>query len=192
MEVDGVVLAAGRSERMGEVKALLRLGADTFLETAVRTLRAGGCARVVVVVADEAVAGAAVRTGSAVIRRGGAGGEQIDSLRAGLDAVSPGASAAVVLPVDHPLVRPETVGALVARHREDPTAIVRPVHNGRPGHPTLFPRSTWAALASDPLPRGARTLVESGDAPVVDVPVTDEGVLVDIDTPEDYRRHADH
>ncbi|MBD0320868.1 MAG: NTP transferase domain-containing protein, partial [Gemmatimonadetes bacterium] len=57
--IAGIVLAAGRSRRMGEPKAFLRLDGITFLEHAVRALRGGGCGEVWVVAGDDAVVEAA-------------------------------------------------------------------------------------------------------------------------------------
>jgi molybdenum cofactor cytidylyltransferase len=187
--VAGVVLAAGRSTRMGRSKALLEVDGGTFLGTCIRTLAAGGCAPVVAVVPPGADAEAreAADAGAHVVDGAGAGSEQIDSLRRGIDRLE-GATAAVVLPVDHPLVRSDTVRALVEAAHADPDAVVRPVLRGQPGHPTLFPRSAFDALRDPALRRGARSVVES--ARTVDIAVEDEGVRADIDTPEAYRRYV--
>ena len=186
--VAGLVLAAGRSERMGEPKPLLEIEGRTFLRATVETLREGGCRGVTVVVGSPDAASAARSAGAAVVQ-GRPAGEQIDSLRAGLDVLPDDVDAVAVLPVDHPRVRPATVGTLIGAWRAEPAAIVRPVHGGRPGHPTLFPRRVWAALRDPDLPRGARSVVDAER--VVDVPVDDPGVLVDIDTPEAYEREQD-
>lgn len=187
--VGGVVLSAGRSARMGEPKALLEVDGRTFLEAAAEALLEGGCREVVVVAGatDRGVADAA-RQLPLTLTRAPAGSEQIDSVRTGLDALSPDLLAAVVLPVDHPLVSATTVAALIDASRSDPEAIIRPTRNGRPGHPTLFPRTVWPRLDDPALPRGARSVVESPDTRTVNVPVDDAGILADIDTPGDYRR----
>lgn len=190
--ITGIVLAAGRSERMGRTKALLEVGGRSFLAAAAGALRGGGCEEVVAVVRADAddVARAAEAVGAVVVRNGRPDAEPIDSLRLGLVSARADATGALVLPVDHPLVTAETVAHLVAAHRGTPDAVVRPVRDGRPGHPTLFPRTVWAALAQEPLPEGARSVVEAEGTRRVDVPVADPGVLVDIDTPELYRQHA--
>lgn len=182
------MLAAGRSTRMGRPKPLLEAGGETFLLLTIRALRDGGCDAVVVVVGygDETAANAR-DAGASVIRNRDPGSEQIDSVRMGIDALPEGTVAAVVLPVDHPLVRPTTVAALITRWRDAPDRIVRPVHEGRPGHPTLFPRPVWSDLRGI-LPHGARGVVEDDAHPTLDVAVEDPGVIADIDTPEAYAR----
>lgn len=184
-KVAGLVLAAGRSERMGEPKPLLEIEGRTFLEATITALRDGGCTQVTAVVASSDAATTA-RSAGAGVTEGRPDGEQIDSLRSGLDALDDNVAAAVVLPVDHPRVRPATVGTLIDAWRTESSAVVRPVHVGRPGHPTVFPRRVWAALRDPDLADGARSVVERER--VVDVPVDDPGVLVDIDTPDDLSR----
>jgi len=201
-EAVGLVLAAGRSSRMGEPKALLELGGRTFLQACVETLWDGGCSSVTAVIASPDAAFAA-RSAGASIAQGQPDGEQIDSLRSGLEELGDDVAAAVVLPVDHPRVRPATVATLLAAWREElesvgaagrgaveaAVPIVRPVHDGRPGHPTLFPHRVWPRLQDTRLSDGARSVVESEQ--LVDVPVDDPGILVDIDTPADLERERE-
>ena len=187
-EVAGIVLAAGRSRRMGRPKPLLEAGGESFVARTVAALREGGCGHVLVVApADPGDVAEAARAAGAEVAVSDPDSEQLDSLRAGLTLLSDDVGAAAVLPVDHPLVLPATVSLLAERWRGAPRSIVRPVHDGRPGHPTLFPRAAWRALERE-LPRGARSLVEDGSHEVEDVAVEDPGVVADIDTPEAYAR----
>lgn len=187
--VDGVVLAAGASRRMGSPKALLDSDGASFVERAVRLLRDGGCRAIVVVIRPGAdrVGTAASGAGARVVVNPDESAEQIDSLRLALRNLDPGASAALVLPVDHPLVRPATVRALIDAHGRDEGDIVRPVHDGQPGHPTLFAAAVFDALYDSELERGAESVVESLASRRADLDVDDPGVVADIDTPEDYR-----
>jgi molybdenum cofactor cytidylyltransferase len=185
----GVVLAAGRSRRMGRSKPLLQVGERSFLRAAVETLMAGGCRDVVVVVASSDVETEACSAGARVRWNDAQDAEQVDSLRLGLAAAPADATAALVHPVDHPLVRPATVRALIDAHSAHPGAIVRPSHSGQPGHPTLFPRAVWPALQDDALPDGARSVVEDRATETVDLTVDDPGVLADIDTPDAFQHH---
>lgn len=191
--MDGVVLAAGRSVRMGRPKALLDAGGETFVARAVRVLRAGGCRDVVVVVppADtEAIAAEAGRAGARVVVNPDAGAEQVESLRLALAALPADAAAAAILPVDCPAVRPATVAALLAAYRARRAPVVRPVVRGTPGHPLLLDRRLFGNVSSPDLVEGVRTVVESHSAEREDVPVDDDGALLDVDTPGDYRRFA--
>jgi molybdenum cofactor cytidylyltransferase len=190
--IRGIVLAAGRSRRMGQPKALLPAAGDTFLGRAVDALRSGGCREVTVVVRPpcdeqtERIAALARECGARIETI--AEGEQIDSLRAALRRVEAETEAAVVMPVDFPLVDSAVVAALIAAfHRLHPPIVV-PVYRDKHGHPVLFARAVFADLLADPLPEGARTVVHAHAGRLVEVPVDEAGVLLDVNTPSDYRR----
>lgn len=192
--VAGVVLAAGRSSRMGRAKALLPVGEQTFLESAVRTLREGGCDPVVAVLPPNGDAGRMV---ALVESAGGTPtvnpdpeAEQVDSLRRGLERLGEGPAAAIVLPVDFPLAGPGVVRRLIEAFRGRGAPIVRPIHHARPGHPVLFARDLWSELSDPGLEEGARDVVHRHHAEIEDVVVDDRGVTVDVDTPEDFAREV--
>jgi molybdenum cofactor cytidylyltransferase len=191
--IAGIVLSAGRSRRMGQPKAFLRLGGATFLERTVAALREGGCGEIVVVAGprDDAaareIAEAAERLGARVAINPRSGSEQVDSLRAGLRAAGEAAAAAVVVPVDVPGIDPATVRAVIDAFGRDPhPPIVQPFDGERHGHPVLFARAVWPELLAGPLPEGARTVIHAHAAARAEVRVA--RLAADVDTPEDYRR----
>ena len=190
--IAGIVLAAGRSRRMGEPKAFLRLEGRSFLERAVAALREGGCGEGVVVVGpplDEVArrtADAAEALGARVAVNPDPGAEQVDSLRAGLRALGAEVTAAAMLPVDVPEVSPALVRALIAALRAADAPVAVPAREGKHGHPVLFARRVWPELLADPLPEGARTVVHAHREALAEVPVPT--LAADVDTPEDFRR----
>jgi CTP:molybdopterin cytidylyltransferase MocA len=190
VHVDGIVLAAGRSTRMGRPKSLLRVGGESFVERAVRVLREGGCRGVIVVVNDAVTETAALAemAGARVVVNSTRAAEPIDSIRLALSALPDDAAWAAILPVDHPLVEPRTIALLIeaARTREAP--IVLPVHHGVPGHPGLFARHTFDAFFRTDLELGAHSVIEAYAAEVVEIPVQDPGVAANLNTPEELSR----
>lgn len=186
----GIVLAAGRSRRMGEPKALLSAGDETFLRRIVRELAEGGCTRVVVVTGtgDDAarIAAEAHAAGAEVVVNGDPEAEQVDSLRAGLTALPPEAEAAVVAPVDVPDVAAGLVRGLVDGFRRTGAPVVVPAAGGRHGHPVLFGRAVFGELLEEALPEGARTVVHRHRETALEIPV--DRLPPDLDTPEEYRR----
>ena len=188
----GIVLAAGRSRRMGEPKAMLSAGGDTFLRHAIHALRDGGCAYVVVVTGrldDETarrIAEDAAELDAGIAVNPAAESQQVDSLRIGLAALPPQAEAAVVAPVDVPDVSGALVRAVVNAYRRTGAPVALPARGGRHGHPVLFDRRVFHELARPDLPRGARTVIHAYAAELAEVPV--DALPVDVDTPDDYRR----
>ncbi len=198
----GVVPAAGRSTRMGNPKPLLDADGATFLERTVAALREGGADPVVVGVRDHRgpIHAAARKTGAHVVAPDRVEDGPIATVRAAVEwATSPPAEgdtdrpvqALLLLPVDHPRVKGRTVGRLVeAFLAADPSPpLVIPVHDDRSGHPVLFHASLFSELREEGLAEGARTVVHRHRSRALEVPVDDRGVLVDIDTLPEYRRH---
>jgi len=193
--IKAIILAAGASVRMGRPKAALPLGerGETVLSVGVRTLVAAGLRDVTVVAGAhvEAVRSAIATSGERVriVEHRGWEQGQLSSLLAGLDAVSnPELDAVLVTLVDVPLVRPDTVRAVVAAWSTTRAPIVRPVNGDRHGHPVIFDASVFDDLrAADP-GVGAKAVFAIHRARILDVPVDDPGAFIDVDTPEDYER----
>jgi molybdenum cofactor cytidylyltransferase len=195
--IRAIVLAAGKSTRMGEPKALLKDGnGRTFVARVLHTLRAADVADLTVVTGAvhgfivAAVALDAPR--SALVRfaqnpdpdRG-----QLSSLQTGLDTVATaGVDAILVTLVDVPFVLPATVRAVVDEWRRTRAPIVRPAIGERHGHPVLFSREVFDELRSADASLGAKAVVRAHSERIVNVPVEDEGALIDLDTPEEYVR----
>lgn len=188
----GVVLAAGRSRRMGYPKALLDAGGETFVAHAVGVLRGGGCGRVVVIVPPgaDAVADIARAAGAGVLVNPEPDAEQVQSLRLAIRSLAAAVEAVVELPVDYPGVRASTVHALVEAFSRAPAPVMVSTCGGKHGHPTLFAREAWPELLRPELAEGARTVVHAHAraGTLCEVPVDDPGTLADVDTPADYDR----
>ena len=188
--VDGVVLAAGASTRMGSAKSSLEVDGTTFMTRAVKALRDGGCRDVIAVIGpDNGPAGAAAsQAGARVVMNVARDSEQIDSLRLAIRNLDPGAVAIAVLPVDHPLASAATTDAVIRAWAAARAPIARPTYAGVAGHPTVFAAELFDELLHGKLPEGARSVVAAHAAELLDVEVPDPGVTADIDTPDDYRR----
>lgn len=185
--VSALVLAAGLSTRMGRPKPLVSLAGRPILARTLDTLRASDVDEILVVLGAEAdrvrqeIPLEDVRT---VLNPDAAAGMSA-SLRAGLGAAAPSSEAFLVVLGDQPLVTPETVNTLLGKREASGARIVLPTYHGVRGNPVLLHRSLSKDIASITGDVGFRDVIRAHDPDVLEVPVEDPGVLIDLDTQDD-------
>jgi len=187
-DIAALILCAGRSTRMGTPKALLPLGAECALERIVRLFRTCGVEKILAVTGHEAERIAPVLTSCGVpcVQNADYDRGMFSSLQTGAERLQGLCRAFFVLPADIPLVRPETLRLLTNAFTEGKILACRPSLGGRRGHPPLLARELIAPILSFSRPGGLRALLADCPARVVDVACDDPGILLDLDTPEDY------
>jgi molybdenum cofactor cytidylyltransferase len=187
MSIAGVVLAAGSSSRMGRPKPLLMAGDQTFLARILGSMRQAGISDLTVVVAPDAarVCEEARSHGVGVVVNPRPERGQLSSFQTGVGALSKSCSGAVVALVDHPFVDSATYRSVAASLEESEERLVVPTYGGRRGHPLGMGRVWFPELAAVPDGEGVRWLLHRNPAAVLEIPVGDPGVTLDIDTPDD-------
>jgi molybdenum cofactor cytidylyltransferase len=187
--VAGIILAAGESSRMGRDKALLPLGPQTFIEHIAAVL-SGEVEPLLVVLgyhAAEIQRQAQLPQECRVLQNPDYRSGQLSSLKVAVRALaSEQVSGALICLVDHPAVSKAVVHTLLDRFRKTNAAILVPTFEGRRGHPVLFVSRLFEELEAAPLDEGARWVVHRHAAEVELVAVDEEGILWDVDRPEDY------
>jgi molybdenum cofactor cytidylyltransferase len=190
--VAAVVLAAGRSARMGSTNKLLApIEGKPILTLVVEAAIASGACPVIVVTGFEAERIAEALSGLDIMFARNPDFEQglSTSLRAGLNALPAEVEGALILLGDMPLVQVSDLKALIAafaakgRH-----AICIPVRGGKRGNPVLWGASYFPeakGLAGD---SGAKRLIEIHRDQVIEVEACSDGIFTDIDTPSDLAR----
>jgi molybdenum cofactor cytidylyltransferase len=183
-----VVLAAGESKRMGRPKQTLPYGTSTILQTVLDNALASpvdGTLVVLGAVADKIaplLANVPVRTVVNPDFRAG----MLSSVQRGIRALPASARAALIFLGDQPAVGPETAGRIVAAYRASGRGLVLPVHAGRGGHPLLIDLKYRAEIEGLSSGIGLRELLARHPDDILRVEIEDPGVILDIDTPEDY------
>jgi molybdenum cofactor cytidylyltransferase len=194
-----LIPAAGRSRRMGTPKLLLDVGGQTVVARLLAALATAGVSSRVVVHPDDVEIRAEVeRLGGIAfvpelpppdMRTSAAFGLAALKMRFESGGAAPPLDAPwLLVPADHPVLSADVITALLQATRANPGRIVIPTFRGRSGHPTVF---AWKhALEVDEIPddAGFNWLVRQHAAEVIHVPVENEGVVLDLDTPEDYER----
>ncbi|GFG73537.1 nucleotidyltransferase family protein [Mycobacterium botniense] len=185
--ITGVMLAAGRSCRLGTPKQLLPYQNTTVLGAALDTARGCGLEQIILTL------GAAEQAVRAAVRLDGVDVVSVDdfaagcsaSLRVALRRVSPHAAGIVLMLGDQPGVQPGVVRRLIDERTAAPIAICR--YADGVGHPLWFDRGVFGELAQLHGDKAVWKLVCSGRFPVHEV-VVDGAVPLDVDTWDEYRR----
>ncbi|NPV92492.1 MAG: NTP transferase domain-containing protein [Firmicutes bacterium] len=184
-----VILGAGFSSRMGWFKPLLPLGKCTVIERAIGCFLAAGVEDVLVVVgyrADEVVP---VVTSLGIPAVANPRYEQgmLSSVLAGVSGLGPEVDSFFLLPGDMPLVRPETVRALMTAYRGGGFGVVYPVYRGERGHPPLISTRYKDEIFTGNYPGGLREFLSTHEDEALDLEVEDGGVVFDLDLAGDYQ-----
>jgi molybdenum cofactor cytidylyltransferase len=189
--IAGLILAAGESSRMGTPKATLAYRGRTFLERIVQTLREGGLERIVVVLghqAEDIQRQIKIEAAQVVINPDYRSG-QTSSLQVGLRSlIADDLEAVLLCLVDHPAVAAETVRRIGATFRQCGAPVVIPTYQGRRGHPVLIGRQVFSELLGLACDIGADSVVRRYRPATQFVEVEDEGIVMDADDLESYRR----
>jgi molybdenum cofactor cytidylyltransferase len=195
--ISGIVLAAGSSQRIGTPKALLKIGEKTFLQHIVEIVHSARIIDVVIVLgaeAEEIQKTIIWFDGKVVINNDWQKG-QLSSIIAGLNALDLTKSepeeihGAIICPVDHPLLTQSLLVDLLQGYWLSKKRIIIPTHRGKRGHPVIFDRELFDDIRNAPIDIGARAVVRNHEQEVHEVDVNDEGVLINIDLPDDYKKY---
>ncbi len=186
--IGAVILAAGRSRRMGRNKMLLPYGASTVLETVVAEVTACAAVTDVVVVTghepDRITALLAPYPVRCIFNPAYAQAEMLVSLQVGLQALSSDIQAALIVPGDHPRLRSDIIQRVIEAWQAD--ALVIPSYQLKRGHPILIDRVWWSELLALPETASLRDFIRAHEDHIRYVVVETDSVLQDMDTPEEY------
>lgn len=192
--ISAIVLAAGESKRMGRPKQLLAWQGKTLLRHTLENLTRSNADEVILVLGHEAEA---IRRGltelkiKIVVNFGYKQG-MASSLRQGLLAMNPESEAFLVLLADQPGIGPEIINRVIREfQRANPKrGIVRPVYRGLRGHPVLIDVRYLQEALQLQGDVGARRILANHPADILEIEVDQDGILKDIDTPEEYRKYT--
>ena len=188
--VAAILLAAGRSRRMGAFKPLLPFGKQSVIEHCIQTLRRAGIDRIVVVLGHRAEDLRELLRNAPVCfaLNPDPDTEMSVSIARGVELVSQNLEAVVIALVDYPAVSPEIIESLIDEWKNHGAKLVQPEYNGRGGHPVLIDLEYRAELLNLDPERGLRALFAAHRDEVRRIPVDSPHVARDMDTWEDYWR----
>ena len=195
--ISAIILAAGESKRMGQPKMMLRWGKTTVLEHVISVFANAGIENIVVVTGsareqvEQVVAVAqAIHPVCYVYNEGFVEGEMLSSIQCGLRALTQKLEDAALIALgDQPQVRVGSVRRVCEMFKETGNPLVVPSYHMRRGHPWLVDESLWGEMLAMRAPQTPRDFLNARADQIKYVEVDDEGILADLDTPEQYRTH---
>ena len=188
--IGAIVLAAGRSQRMGGQKLLLPFGGQTVIGHVVDQVRHAAIHEVCVVVGPqperltEALSGRKV----GIVRNPDPEGDMLSSIRCGWRALPQECRGILVTLGDQPGITSELIDQMIRAFAGESRGLVVPVHQGQRGHPILCSAKYRDEILTRYDAVGLQGLVRAHPGEVLECPVSTPAVLSDIDYPEDYRR----
>jgi molybdenum cofactor cytidylyltransferase len=188
---NAIILAAGESKRMGKLKPLLRFNDKTFLDQIISVLKRSDADRITVVLGAEAeaVKKTVDLSGTNVVINKDYQKGQLSSLIAAIKETPQETDAILLCLADAPFITENVVNKIISKFKETNNPIIVPVFNKKRGHPPLFSRSLFNELINAPQEEGARHVLYSNEEKVLEVETSEGGILIGIDTPEDYKFH---
>ena len=191
MTFTGLLLAAGRSRRMGQTKQLLPWphpdGDSTLLATAFDLL-AKACREMVIVMGhDVDLIRKALGTRQYISVISDPDAEMSHSFQLGLDTVIQRNNADRILlyPGDHPFVTHQTLSSLIKISGNDPQHVIIPRYHNKGGHPTAIPNGLFKELSEADLSGGLNRWFRKHPDRIKYLDVPDPTIIQDIDSPSD-------
>jgi len=188
--IGAIVLAAGRSRRMGCQKLLLPFGGQTVVAHIVDEILHAAVGEVCVVVGQdrdrlaEALAGRKVT----IVPNPDPAGDMLSSVRCGVRALPHNCQGILVALGDQPGITSALLDEMIRAFADGQRGLVVPVHAGKRGHPFLCSARYRDELLTRHDDLGLRGLLQAHPDDVLELPVSTPSVLSDIDSPEDYQR----
>ncbi len=192
--IAAVVLSAGESSRMGRPKALLPIDGQTFIEKIIGTLKATPVGKIIVVLGHNAVdlRQRIEHLPVEILVNPDYQLGQLSSLQVAVRRLQAenDCDGMLVHLVDHPYIERSLVDEMVRRFYESKKFIVVPSCGGKRGHPVIFSRALFGELLGAPMDQGAKAVVNAHREDTLEIATDYEGIAVDIDTPEIYKKHV--
>ena len=185
MQTGALIVAAGKSSRMGDFKPMLQLGSISIAQRVINNFRQAGISKIVVVTGYNADALERHLASNHVIFLRNEDYEtthMFDSVRIGLEYLKDKVDTVLFTPVDVPLFTAHTVTQMLSLGQP----LVTPVCNGTPGHPILIRSSLIESILSNDGNTGLKGAVEHCGTPMYCLNVEDPGIIHDTDTPEGF------
>lgn len=188
--VRAIILAAGRSSRAGSPKMLLKFGDKTLIEKVVENVMDSDVESITVVLGEyrndiqKVIENLPLR----IVFNERFETGMLSSVICGIKSLPEDTDASLILPGDFPFIKGNLINTMISSFHEGKGDIIVPVCNGLRGHPLLAGKKYFPEIEKLDAGRGLRMLTEKFSNGVYELETSDEGILRDIDTVDDYKQ----
>ena len=196
-KITGIILAAGRSTRMEKTKQLLPFGDSTILGTVIENALESDLDGITLVLGHEhkkiknSLKEQFRSYRFRIVVNPDYEKGQSTSLICGIKSIDSKTDAAMFLLGDLPCVGPRTIDQIISGFDPAFSDIVVPCFKGKRGNPVIISQALFPELETISADTGARTLFSKYQNRLLKIEVDDPGILMDIDTPDDYNHVSD-
>jgi molybdenum cofactor cytidylyltransferase len=184
--ISAIVLAAGKSTRIGVCKQLLKLKGKSMIEHTISNVKKSSVDEIIVVLGFMASEISKVVRGNKIVVNNDYGNGLSYSLKKGLKAVNKHSEAVIFILADQPLINGDVINLLISHYRKTGAKIIVPLHEGKRGNPVLIDKSLFYEINNLTGDIGARFIIKKNEECVSGVDVNTNTILIDIDTEGDY------
>lgn len=185
-----VILAAGESSRIGRNKLALPLGNQSVLEHAISNFLIESVDEIIVVTGKYPHLHTNISPGVRLVHNPDYVQGMGSSVKLGLKSLVLKPDAVFISPADIPLIKRETIEKMINAFTEQ--SIVIPTYQGKKGHPVLLGKAHIEQCLQEQKEKVLYEVIVKNSDRIVYLPLEDEGILMDIDTMEDYERLVKH
>lgn len=188
INVSTIILAAGFSSRMGELKALLDIGGKHAILHLIDESIKAGIIDIVVVLGfknEEILRCINDRKIKCVINEDYVRG-MYSSVQKGVQEIDPNSKGFMIMPVDIPLIKSNTIRELATFFIENNYHIISPFFYNIKGHPPVLSRNCIESILRDEPAGGLKNIINSKEWSIYNFDTLDEGILYEMDTKEQY------
>ncbi len=190
--ISAIILAAGKSARMGQNKLLMKWGKMTVIEKVIYTIQDSGIEDIVLVTSNELR-----ETGDKLrfthydlrITVNKTNHEMLSSIQLGLQVQKAESEAALICLGDQPQIESRSVRAVCEAYQKSKSNLVAPSYQNRRGHPWLAAKPLWGEILNMKENQTPRDFLNAHAADITYVNVDTPTILQDLDTPEDYLKY---
>ena len=192
MSISAIILAAGKSVRMGQQKMLMPWGKTTVLGKVIVAIQQAGIEDILVVTGgardevEKIIAQYEIRT---VHNENFASEEMLTSIQIGLRRQEAQSEATLICLGDQPQVEERSVRSVCDSFRGNSSSIVVPSYQMRRGHPWLVARELWGEVLRMHAPESMRDFLNNHKNDIFYVEIDTPSILLDLDTPADYLKY---